>query len=95
VLEVTVAAGGSGGRKAKDQLAIHHEEAGFPASVARGQVLHAAKLIQIHIGTAGPAATLSLAMDALDEAARNIEQWRAADQKRCNYPYQRQPRGHA
>ena len=93
--EQTSLAGGSNGRKVKDALATYHEDAGFPASMARYQVLQAITLIQNHVRLAGPAAPLERAIESLDAAIAHIEAWRAADQKRCNYPYIRQPKGHA
>jgi hypothetical protein len=98
VQEVTSAAataGGSNRRKAKDLLAIYHEDAGVPAGLALGLVLHAESMIRLHIKQAGAAAALNLAIEALDETLSHIVGWREADQKRCNYPYQRMPRGHA
>lgn len=97
MLEVTVAAGGSNGRKAKDLLATHHEEAGFPASTARSFVLRAAGYIGMHIDRAGASPALNLAIETLELAAGYIEDWRTADQKRGpnSYPYQRKPVGHA
>ena len=93
--EQTSLAGGSSGRKAKDALATYHEDAGFPVSLARHQVLQAVTLIELHVRLAGPAAPLARAVESLDAAIANIEKWRAADQRRCNYPYTRQPKGHA
>ena len=93
--ELTSLGGGSSGRKAKDALATFHEDAAFPAGMARYQVQQAVTLIQLHVRLAGAAAPLARAIESLDAAMANIERWRAADQKRTSYPYIRLPKGHA
>ena len=81
-------------RAVKQQVAIQHELAGFPASCARYELEQAAILIGLHIKQFGADAALARAMETLDRASAHIEIWRKADQERTEYPYQR-PTGHA